>query len=379
MRITGSKVVLALADTSNMKRVHADDFIIHLRSFQGGIERSRIDGKVSPAYTVLSPRPGVVADYYRWVLKSEGYIQELRTTTNQLRDGQSIKYDDFAKVPLPKPEEGRQRLIAEFLDRETTQIDSLVTAQRELVRLLEERRLAVVVRAVTQGIDNNVALKASGQPWVSVIAEHWTMKRLSWLFAGIGSGTTPEAHLLLDGDAGDIPWVTTGELREGVIDQTSKSVSSETLSQVPALRVYPAGTLLIAMYGATIGRLGTLGVSACVNQACCAFSKPSGAVPRFVYYALLAAREHLITLASGGGQPNINQEKLRALRLPTPSVPEQQAIADHLDAVTGQMDAMIDAANESIALMLERRSALISAAVTGRIDPLTGKETKEAS
>ncbi|MEU6121860.1 hypothetical protein [Streptomyces sp. NPDC047123] len=142
MKVTGNNVVLNLQGQDSMKHVEPDDFIIHLRSFQGGLERSTITGKVSTAYTVLAPRNGVVAGYYRWLLKSDGYIQELRTTTNQLRDGQSIKYRDFVKVSLPVPPESKQQAIADYLDRETAQIDTLIAEQQRLVEMLKKRILS---------------------------------------------------------------------------------------------------------------------------------------------------------------------------------------------------------------------------------------------
>jgi type I restriction enzyme S subunit len=123
------------------------------------------------------------------------------------------------------------------------------------------------------------------------------------------------------------------------------------------------------MYGATIGRLGWLSVSACTNQACCALAVPQGVSPRFAFFALLAANEALILLASGGGQPNINQEKIRAFRLPLPSLAEQEAIAAFLDQETGKIDALVAEQERLIALLKEKRQAVISQAVTKGLNP----------
>lgn len=277
-----------------------------------------------------------------------------------------------AAIRRPIPPLPDQRLIADFLDRETAQVDAMIEAQRELVAALEERRLAAIHAAIVESSEPR--RKHSGEDWLGSIPQNWDVRPLSSLFRTIGSGTTPPNELLLDGDAGEMPWVTTGELRERGIGSTTQSLSKETYLNTPALRIYQPGTLLVAMYGATIGRLGWLEIEATTNQACCAFSDPVDAVTRYVMYVLLAAREHLTVLGTGGGQPNLNQKKLRALRVPAPPMHEQQRIADELDAATSRIDAMIEAANESISLMRERRAALISAAVTGRIDPRTGEE-----
>ena len=149
-------------------------------------------------------------------------------------------------------------------------------------------------------------------------------------------------------------------------------MSNETVKAHSALRVYPVGTLLVAMYGATIGRLGILGIEATTNQACCAFVDPRSHLiePRFIFYSLLAARDELILQSSGGGQPNINQDKLRSLRIPLPALEEQREIVAHLDGETARIDALIAKAGEHMALARERRGALITAAVTGQIDVL---------
>src|SRR6266700_3846840 len=116
--------------------------------------------------------------------------------------------------------------------------------------------------------------KPSGVEWLGDVPEHWETKKVTFGFSRIGSGTTPKS----DSDHfydGDVPWVTTSELRETLITKTKESVTRSDLSAYSALRLYPAGTLLFAMYGATIGRLGILGIAATLNQACCAFALPT--------------------------------------------------------------------------------------------------------
>jgi type I restriction enzyme S subunit len=114
------------------------------------------------------------------------------------------------------------------------------------------------------------------------------------------------------------------------------------------------------MYGATIGRLGILGIEAATNQACCALARPRGAHPKFVYYALLAGRVVLIEQASGGGQPNINQEKIRAFKIPVPPVHEQRAIVDFIERETAKIDALLDRQATFRAKLQEHRDALLS-------------------
>ncbi|WP_291833770.1 restriction endonuclease subunit S, partial [Brevundimonas sp.] len=244
---------------------------------------------------------------------------------------------------------------------------ALVEAQRRLIELLKEKRQAVISHAVTKGLDPTVPMKDSGVEWLGQVPAHWEVKRLSYVFRTISSGTTPPSDQGAFYD-GDVNWVTTGELRERPISQTTKRVSDEALAAFSALKVYQPGTLLIAMYGATIGRLGWLTAPAATNQACCAFANPVGANSRFVFQYLLAAREAVVLLASGGGQPNISQEKLRSFPMALPPLSEQAEIVSALEGLLNKFEPLEVQAMEAIALLQERRAALISAAVTGKID-----------
>jgi type I restriction enzyme S subunit len=210
--------------------------------------------------------------------------------------------------------------------------------------------------------------KESGVEWLGLMPAHWTARRISLLFDDIGSGTTPPGT---GGDFydGDINWVTTGELRESAIVETEKKITQSARDAFSTLRLYPAGTILIAMYGATTGRVGWLASPACTNQACCALANPQNVDTRFFYYCLLGAKDALILLSSGGGQPNINQEKIRAFRMPLPSRPEQAAIVTFLDRETGKIDALVEEQRRLIALLKEKRQAVISHAVTRGLNP----------
>ncbi len=212
------------------------------------------------------------------------------------------------------------------------------------------------------------AYKESGQQWIGCVPQSWQCRQVSYIFGTISSGTTPptDAEKYYDGD---ICWVTTGELRESIITDTEKRVTHDAIRELSALKVYPPGTLLIALYGATIGRVGILGVNACTNQACCALAHPTSFEISFAYYCLIAVREHLLVIASGGGQPNINQDKIRALRLPVPPHDEQFAIASFLDHETAKIDALVAEQERLIALLKEKRQAVISHAVTKGLDP----------
>ncbi|WP_201611074.1 restriction endonuclease subunit S [Psychrobacter immobilis] len=210
--------------------------------------------------------------------------------------------------------------------------------------------------------------KDSGVEWLGEIPKDWEMWKIAHAYLEIGSGTTPPSSNE-EWYVGDIPWVTTGELREKLILDTKKKVSKKTIKAFPTLRVYPVGSIAIAMYGATIGRLGILGVEATTNQACCVMSQSSVIFNKFLYYWMQAFKDDIVRLSSGGGQPNINQETVASLKVSTPKYKEQVHIANFLDHETAQIDTLIEKQQTLIQLLKEKRQAVISHAVTKGLNP----------
>ena len=148
---------------------------------------------------------------------------------------------------IPPPE---QAAIVRFLDHADRRIRRYIRAKQKLITLLEEQKQALIHRAVTRGLDPNVRLKPSGVEWLGDVPKHWEVNKVTRLFS-IGSGSTPPTeHSEYYG--GGIPWITTSELREAVVGSTKKTITEEALKAFPTLNIYPEGSIVIAMYGATI-------------------------------------------------------------------------------------------------------------------------------
>ena len=205
--------------------------------------------------------------------------------------------------------------------------------------------------------------KPSGVEWLGEVPEHWVTHKMSRGFGKIGSGTTPKSDSS-DYYDGEIPWATTSELRETLILETKQKVTREAIFDYPTLKIYPVNTILFAMYGATIGRLGILGIPSTVNQACCAFSVPIHFESKFIFYWLLMAKPVLLSMSTGGGQPNLSQDDLKQLQIPTPPLLEQQTIANFLDAKITMLDTLIAKKRLLLEKLREQRTALISRTVT---------------
>ncbi|MCS5692104.1 restriction endonuclease subunit S [Cyanobium sp. FGCU-6] len=279
-----------------------------------------------------------------------------------------IPNSGFTKLVIALPGNGEQGLIATFLDRETAKIDALIAEQQRLIELLQEKRQAVISHAVTKGLNPDAPMKDSGVEWLGEVPEHWAVWKTSQLLNGIGSGTTPKSDTIEFYEDGAIPWVVTGDLNDSLLCACQNRITEKAMAEHTTLKLYPAGSVAVAMYGATIGKASVLDFEATVNQACCVLPPSRLILGKYLLGFILAAREHLLSVATGGGQPNINQDIIRSLRVPLPSLDEQFVIVGHIENVTGEVDSLLDMSNQQIHLLQERRSALISAAVTGQID-----------
>lgn len=207
-------------------------------------------------------------------------------------------------------------------------------------------------------------------PWLCIENSSWDVWKVGHGFQRVGSGSTPPSGDARWYENGSIPWVTTGELRENVVKVTKKCVTDRAFKQFPALRQHPKGSLAVAMYGATIGRLGILGLAATTNQACCVLSGEIAFDTKFTFYWLWGFREHVIGwYATGGGQPNINQEAISSLRFLAPTIEKQRQIATDLDRETARIDSLIEKKTRFIELLKEKRQALITQVVTKGLDP----------
>jgi type I restriction enzyme, S subunit len=180
MERNDAKVVLALSGTENFRAVKANDFVISLRSFQGGIEHSAYDGCVSPAYTVLRRKDerNLNPSYLRYLFKDASYISALQSVTTGIREGRTITYEQFGSLSMPVAPVAEQTQIARFLDHETARIDALIEEQQRLIELLKEKRQAVISHAVTKGLDPTVPMKDSGVEWLGEVPAHWDVKKV---------------------------------------------------------------------------------------------------------------------------------------------------------------------------------------------------------
>lgn len=372
MELNDSKVMLALKGTDSFRHVENNDFVISLRSFEGGIEHSNYVGCVSPAYTVLSSIKETFPSYYRFLFKSRPYISALQSTTDSLRDGKSISYEQFGAIDLVLPPENEQEIIASFLDHETAKIDTLIEKQQQLIQLLKEKRQAVISHAVTKGLNPDVPMRDSGVEWLGEVPEHWVIAQLK--FNTLEMQTGPFGSQLHAEDYIDdgIPLVNPAHMINGkIVPDSSVSVDRETWQRLKRHQLFE-GDLIFA-------RRGELGRCAIVTKEQEGWLCGTGSlkaklndrlIPEYSY--LLISSEGVISELSleskGSTMDNLNTETLGRIRIPVPPIDEQKQVLAHVNEIANKFSNLIEKANSAIDLMQERRIALISAAVTGKID-----------
>lgn len=344
MQLNDSKVMLALKGTDSFRHVEKNNFVISLRSFEGGIEYSNYSGCVSPAYTVLKNAKPISYSYYQYVFKCTPFISALQASTDSLRDGKSINYEQFGAIYLPFTSTLEQNAIADYLVNETIKIDNLIEKQLQLIEVLKEKRQAVISHAVTKGLNPDVPMKDSGVEWLGKIPTHWIVCHLKQL----------------------------AKIRNG---QDYKSIESETGFPV----IGSGGQFSYAknyMYdkpSVLLGRKGTIDkplyMDSCFWVVDTMFYTEvnKNIIAKYLYY--ISTTIQFDKYSTNTALPSMTQENLGNYSLCYSLDPdEQQNIVDFIELKTNKIDTLIQKQLQQIELLKERRTALISAAVTGKID-----------
>jgi type I restriction enzyme S subunit len=372
MELNDSKVMLALKGTEAFRHVVENDFVISLRSFEGGLEHSKYTGCVSPAYTVLNASKPIESGFFRYLFKGVAYVSALQSTTDSLRDGKSINYQQFGAIPIPLPTLPEQQTIATFLDRETAKIDALVAEQENLIALLKEKRQAVISHAVTKGLDPTVPMKDSGIEWLGEVPDGWLVTKFGRVaFMQEGPGLR-NWQFVEDG----IRVICVTNITENGIDfsRLEKFISPEEYVSSYQHFTVENGDILLSSSGNSWGKVAVYDFDEAVilNTSTIRLNQlPDKQLDREYIKLLLQsllAREQLSLAMTGSCQPNFGPTHLNSLSVLIPTREEQQAIIGFVNGETAKLDTLTAEAQRAIDLLKERRSALISATVTGKID-----------
>ena len=367
----GRKVVRITQHLEKRAHVEPDDFVISMRSFQGGLERAWARGCIRSSYVVLKPSPKTHVGYFAHLFKSLDYVRALQATANFIRDGQDLNFNNFSLVDLPLPPLDEQAAIAKCLDHANRKIDGFIRAKRKLIGLLNEQKQAIIHRAVTRGLDPDVPLKPSGVPWLGDIPAHWEVRRIG-RFAKVGNGSTPSRGNTTYWHGGSYPWLNSSQVNRGLIDCSDQFVTREALRECHLPKV-EAGSVLVAItgQGKTRGMSAILAVEATINQHIAYITaRPSIISTDFLHITLAAAYSTLRALSedSGSTKGALTCEDLKRFSLPIPPHDEQKELVDVLNRETSTANAAITRTEREIALMQEYRTRLTADIVTGKLD-----------
>jgi type I restriction enzyme S subunit len=317
----------------------------------------------------LRPRSGSVAGFISYMLPLPLKVINDLTYSTTVKHLLSI---DVRKIRIGTPPELEQQAIASFLDREMARIDALAAKKEQLIALLQEKRTALVTRAVTKGLDPNASMKDSGVDWLGKIPAHWQLKRVKNLSSFVTSGSRGWAEHYTD--EGPL-FLRIGNLKAGKIDLDFSAVQHVSPRQgVEGERTRVYGGDLVISITALIGAVGVIpeGVPAAfVNQHLALVRLSKRQInPRWLAYCVLSrvGQEQFRAELYGGTKDGLSLNDIRSLLVLEPPKKEQQRIVEILDGQGKHVDRLIGKVQEAIDRLKELRAALISAAVTGKID-----------
>ena len=372
--ITGTELVrFADAPSRARRRVRNGDTIVStVRTYLRAIApvSNQPDGLIaSTGFAVVRAKPPTNAGYLSWALRSSTFVEAV------VADSVGVSYPAIAPsvlgaLPVPVPPPAEQHAIADFLDRETAKIDALIATQERLIALLDEKRQATITHAVTKGLDPDAPMKESGVEWLGEVPVEWDIKPLKFLFL-VRGGATPSKDELAYWNGG-IPWVTPKDMKIPVISTTEDTVSPQALSD-GRLSMLPTGAILVVVRGMILAKRVPIAETSnpvTINQDMKALIFKASGVPAFFRYFLSACAgifDGLIEEA-GHGTKTLRTDWLGRIALPAPSASEQEAIVRYLDSSLEQFDRLTRQSTEVTERLRERRTALITAAVTGQID-----------
>lgn len=348
--LEGVVQVMAGTDLQQFKSVHINDFVISLRSFQGGFERSDYEGVCSPAYQVFHADKQYDVKWLKWFFKNDMFIDAMNALTVGIREGRNIKFDDFANSLLPVPPLSEQTAIAAYLDEKCATIDAIVSEAKASIEEYKSWKASVIFETVTKGLNPYAEMKDSGVEWIGEMPKDWDIVRFKRMHRGSNVGLSLDKDYWSTNED-DTVFYTAG-LKS--IHTSYKDIEPEMLTKENDLLLARNGTPYV--YFPSIGAIYTdhiirVGIENGYNKA-------------FVRYCLQQsiANEVVDTVSIATWSVPIWNRQC----LPHPSLTEQTAIAAYLDEKCAAIDGIILEKEELIRELENYKRSLIFEAVTGK-------------
>jgi type I restriction enzyme S subunit len=283
-------------------------------------------------------------------MQEEHFIQQVISRSTGV-SYPAINASDVAKISLNLPGASEQLSIATFLDHEAAKIDALIAEQQRLIELLQEKRQAVISHTVTKGLNPDAPMKDSGVEWLGEVPDYWRVIPLRWAAKCCSGDGLSSAEISSIGDDEHMVRVIGGN---GLMGYTNQAKTTYSL-------------LAIGRVGALCGNVHIVHSPAWITDNALVLD-PDPSIFDLGFLSLTLRSRNLNDIASKTAQPLITATQVSDQRIPCPPLSEQQLIASYLSKQSEQFDTLSTEAQRAIDLLQERRTALISAAVTGKID-----------
>lgn len=369
-RRVGRRVVKISMHLEKRRHVEKDDFVISMRSFQGGLERAWASGAIRSSYVVLKPESSVNISYFAYLFKSHGYIRALQSTADFIRDGQDLNYSNFCSVDLPLPPLDEQVAMGRFLDHSNQRIDRFIRVKKKLIALLNEQKQAIIHRTLACGLNPDVPVRDSGGVGIDKIPHHWKLLRAKQLCTTIVDckNRTPE-HV----PGGTFTVVRTTNIRHGRFSLRGSYTTNEKnyiiwtergaprVGDVFFTREAPAGEACLVP---NLPRL-------CMGQRMMYLRpKVNELDPKYLVLNIYGplVRSYIEHACNGSTVGHLRLGQVSSLPILWCPYSEQLRIVEHIDRASRPLDVAIDQATREIELLREYRTRLISDVVTGQLD-----------
>ena len=367
MELTGSKVVTVEKDFDILKHVEAGDFVISMRSFQGGLEYSTKSGAISSAYVMLVPNLELVYPrFYRWLLKSSVYIDALQRTTNMVRDGQAMRYSNFAQVRLFTLPLDEQKSRADFLDVKCSNIDKMLSKTRSSIEEYKKLKQAVITQAVTKGVRGERKMKDSGVEWIGAIPKDWEIKRLKSFCTIVDcKNRTPDVF-----PDGKYTVVRTTCIKDCSFSYEGSYQTDTTNFKAWTLKGQPHKGDIFFTREAPVGEacLVPNADNLCMGQRVMFFRPEDNSDARYIMYSIYGplVREYIASKNFGSTVGHLKLGQVACIPIFYCPPLEQKEIADYLDAKCAEIDKLIAKKEQLVKELESYKKSLIYEVVTGK-------------
>lgn len=316
---------------------------------------------------ILRPNANYNKKFIMYGMNADGYAEH----ANMIARGATmsrISRSQLGQFWLAFPNIEEQQAIADFLDKECAQIDSIAADLEKQIALLQQYKKSLITETVTKGLDKSVPMKDSGVEWIGEIPEHWEISRVRHL-ASLCSGATPSKDVLSYWE-GNTPWVSSQEVKSDIIKDTSLHISEEAINSC-STQLMPAGTLVMVVRSGILQHtipVALLGVPATINQDIKAFQFNHLMLPAYFKYYIQGENDALLSviIKDKTTVESVDNQLLLSLKIMVPPIEEQKAIVAFLNYKCGYIDKILNDKQEQLNLLMQHKKSLIYEYVTGK-------------